>query len=94
MPPEDRRYIVTLAGAAAAILVLGVLLRPGPIADEPLPSPPSQAELSRLTRITQRRSLEAMQEYFGGRRDRRRPFRGFVSGCWAGAGSSGPSARW
>ncbi len=65
MPPEDRRYIVTLAGAAAAILVLGVLLRPGPIADEPLPSPPSQAELSRLTRITQRRSLEAMQEYFG-----------------------------
>ena len=64
MPPENRRYIVTLAGAAAAILVLGALLRPAPVADEPLPPPPSQAELSRLTRITQRRSLEAMKEYF------------------------------
>lgn len=64
MPPENRRYIVTLAVAAAAILVLGVLLRPAPVADEPLPPPPSQAELSRLTRITQRRSLEAMKDYF------------------------------
>ena len=64
MPPENRRYIVTLAGAAAAILVLGVLLRPAPVDDEPLPPPPSQAELSRLTRITQRRSLEAMKDYF------------------------------
>ena len=64
MPPENRRYIVTLAVAAAAILVLGALLRPAPVADEPLPPPPSQAELSRLTRITQRRSLEAMKEYF------------------------------
>ncbi|MXZ71894.1 MAG: PDZ domain-containing protein [Acidobacteria bacterium] len=64
MPPENRRYIVTLAVAAAAILVLGALLRPAPVADEPLPPPPSQAELSRLTRITQRRSLEAMKDYF------------------------------
>ena len=64
MPPENRRYIITLAVAAAAILVLGALLRPAPVADEPLPPPPSQAELSRLTRITQRRSLEAMKEYF------------------------------
>lgn len=64
MPPENRRYIVTLAVAAAAILVLGVLLRPAPVADEPLPPPPSQAELSRLTRLTQRRSLEAMKDYF------------------------------
>lgn len=64
MPPENRRYIVTLAVAAAAILVLGALLRPAPVADEPLPPPPSQAELSRLTRLTQRRALEEMKEYF------------------------------
>ena len=65
MPEQNRRYIITLASVAVAILVLGTLLRPGPVADEPLPPPPSQAELSRLTRLTQRRSLEAMKEYFG-----------------------------
>ena len=64
VPEQNRRYIITLASAAVAILVLGALLRPAPIADEPLAPPLSQAELSRLTRITQRRSLEAMKEYF------------------------------
>ena len=64
MARPDRRYIFVLAGVAAAILVLGALLRPAPVADEPLVGPPSQAELSRLTRLTQRRSLEAMQEFF------------------------------
>ena len=64
MAQADRRYIVVLAGAAGAILVLGALLRPAPLADEPLVAPPSQAELSRLARLTQRRSLEATQEFF------------------------------
>ena len=64
MAQPDRHYIFVLAGVAGAILVLGALLRPAPIADEPLVGPPSQAELSRLTRLTQRRSLEAMQEFF------------------------------
>ena len=64
MAQADRRYIGVLAGAAGAILVLGSLLRPAPLADEPLVAPPSQAELSRLARLTQRRSLEAMQEFF------------------------------
>ena len=64
MAQADRRYIVVLAGVAGAILVLGALLRPAPLADEPLVAPPSQAELSRLARLTQRRSLEATQEFF------------------------------
>ncbi len=64
MARPDRRYIFVLAGVAGAILVLGALLRPAPVADEPLVGPPSQAELSRLARLTQRRSLEAMQEFF------------------------------
>ena len=65
MNQVNRRYIVTLALAATAILVVGSLLRPQPITtDEPVPRP-SQAELSRLARLVQRRSLDSMREYFG-----------------------------
>jgi hypothetical protein len=59
-----RRYIVTLAAVAAGILVLGSLLRPrDATTDLPIRSP-SQAELSRLARLAQRRSLDSMTEYF------------------------------
>ena len=50
------------------ILVVGSLLRPRQstsTTDEPVPAAPSQAELSRLTRSTQRRSLDDMTEFFG-----------------------------
>lgn len=64
MDPIDRRYLVTLAAVAAGILVVGGLLRPGPATtDEPRPGP-SQAELGRLARLSQRRSIDAMAEYF------------------------------
>lgn len=64
MNRTNRRYIVTLAAVAAGILVLGVLLRPGEQSlDDPLPAP-SQAELSRLASLSQRRSVDEMAEYF------------------------------
>lgn len=64
MNNTNRRYIVTLAAVAAGILVLGVLLRPGqPSLDDPGPGP-SQAELSRLSSLSQRRSVDSMAEYF------------------------------
>ena len=63
----NRRYILTLALVAAAILVVGSLLRPRQItSNDPVPVPgPSQAELSRLARFSQRRSIDMMNEYFG-----------------------------
>ena len=64
MAHANRHYVVTLAVAAAAILVIGSLLRPAPVADAPQPPAPSQAELSRLAHLAQRRSLESMKEYF------------------------------
>ncbi|MCY4599332.1 MAG: PDZ domain-containing protein [Acidobacteria bacterium] len=64
MNQTNRRYIVTLAAVAAGILVVGVLLRPGqPTLDDPLPGP-SPAELSRLSSLSQRRSVDGMAEYF------------------------------
>ena len=64
MNNTNRRYIVTLAAAAAGILVVGTLLRPGQQSlDDPLPGP-SQAELSRLASLSQRRSVDSMAEYF------------------------------
>ena len=67
MKQANSRYIVTLALAAATILVVGSLLRPRQTAtDTPVPAAgPSQAELSRLARLAQRRSLDNMTEYFG-----------------------------
>ena len=64
MNRTDRTYITTLAVVAAGILVVGYWLRPSqPTADEAVRAP-SETELSRLTRITQRRSLDDMTEYF------------------------------
>lgn len=64
MAHANRHYVVTLAVAAAAILIIGSLMRPAPVADDPQPPAPSQAELSRLAHLAQRRSLESMKEYF------------------------------
>ena len=62
MNRTERRYIATLAAAAAGILLVGFWLRPSqPTADKQVPAP-SQTELSRLTQITQRRSLDDMTE--------------------------------
>ena len=64
MNRTDRTYITTLAVVAAGILIVGYWLRPSqPANDEPVRAP-SETELSRLARITQRRSLDDMTEYF------------------------------
>ena len=63
MNQGNRRYIVTLAVVAGAILAIGYAVRPRQPSAEPVQAP-SQTELSRLTRLTQRRSLESMAGYF------------------------------
>ena len=64
MNRTERTYITTLAVIAAGILIVGYWLRPSsPANDEPVRAP-SETELSRLARITQRRSLDDMTEYF------------------------------
>ena len=61
---QNRRYVVTLAAVAAMILIVGSLLRPRQLStDAPIPAP-SQAELSRLTQLSQRRTLDNIAEYF------------------------------
>ena len=64
MRQVNRRYIVTLAVVAGAILGIGYAVRPRQPSAEPTVQAPSQTELSRLTRLTQRRSLESMTGYF------------------------------
>lgn len=64
MNQTKRRYIVTLATVAAGILILGSLLRPRETTTDVPIRRPSQAELSRLARLAQRRSLDSMTEYF------------------------------
>lgn len=64
MNRTEHRYIATLAAVAGGILIVGYWLRPTqPTTDVQVPAP-SQTELSRLTQITQRRSLDDMTEYF------------------------------
>ena len=64
MNRTERRYIATLAAVAGGILLFGYWLRPTqPTTDVQVPAP-SQTELSRLTQITQRRSLDDMTDYF------------------------------
>ena len=64
MHQTKRRYVITLSAVAAGILIFGSLLRPTETTtDAPIRSP-SRAELSRLARLAQRRSLESMTEYF------------------------------
>ena len=57
------KYIAGLALAAAAILVVGVLLRPAEPQSE-APPPVSQSETQRLARLAQRRALDTMTEHF------------------------------
>jgi S1-C subfamily serine protease len=58
------RYILILAVAAGLILSLGWVLKPGERVSEPVAAG-SQAELSRLPALTQRRELEEMADFFG-----------------------------
>lgn len=63
---RNGKYIAILAGVSASILIAGALLRPAPDATtSAAPPPPSETDLLRLTRLSQRRSLESMADYFG-----------------------------
>lgn len=65
--PDDSRnprYILILAIAAGLILTIGWVLKPGELVSEPVGAG-SQAELSRLPALTQRRELEEMTGFFG-----------------------------
>ena len=63
---RNRKYIAILAGVSASILIAGALLRPAPDATtSAAPPPPSETDLLRLTRLSQRRSLDSMAAYFG-----------------------------
>ncbi|NQW03453.1 MAG: hypothetical protein HQ485_05440 [Acidobacteria bacterium] len=57
---RNPRYIFVLAVVAALILVVGALTRP---MDEAAP-PASDADLARISRLAERRSLEDMTSYF------------------------------
>ena len=64
MRHTNRRYVVTLALVATGILVLGSLLRPRQhVTDTPVQGL-SQAAQSRLARLTQRRELDRITNYF------------------------------
>lgn len=66
MPPPrslNPRYIATLALISGAILLIGWFIRPAPTSDQPGPIP-SEGELARLARLTQRRALEDTTDYF------------------------------
>lgn len=56
----ERRYILGLALIAAAILIIGAKLRPPKVAETVV----SPAEMVRLQRLTQRRTLENLTSYF------------------------------
>jgi len=51
------KYVAILAVASGLILLGGWLIRPEPTANQPAPIP-SESELARLARLSQRRSLE------------------------------------
>jgi hypothetical protein len=57
------KYIASLALGAAAILVVGVMLKPRKPAMETPPAP-SQVEIQRLARLSERRALDTMTEHF------------------------------
>lgn len=57
---RNPRYIFLLAVVAALILVVGALTRPG----NESPPPASDADLARISRLSERRSLENMTSYF------------------------------
>jgi serine protease Do len=60
---KNPRYIAGLALAAAAILLVGFLLKPRKPQSEAQPTL-SQTEMQRLARLAQRRSLDTMTEHF------------------------------
>jgi S1-C subfamily serine protease len=60
---QNPRYIAGLALAAAAILVVGFLLKPRKPQSEAQPTL-SQTEMQRLARLAQRRSLDTMTDHF------------------------------
>jgi hypothetical protein len=57
------KYIASLALAAALILVVGFLLKPRKTTSE-TPPPPTQVEIQRLARLSERRALDTMTEHF------------------------------
>ena len=64
---SNRRYLASLAGAAAVILVVGALLRPhnsGRVAP-----PPSPGQTAQLQALAVRGDLRDMAGYFGDRVD-------------------------
>lgn len=61
MRPLNRNYVVTLAVAAALILVLGGVLRPRPRPEQP---PAVETDIARLGRLAERRSLESASAFF------------------------------
>lgn len=61
---RNSRYIAILASVSAAILIAGALLRPAPDTTTSAAPPPSETDLQRLARLSQRRSLESMTAYF------------------------------
>lgn len=66
-PPPDAarnpRYVALLALAAAGILAVGSLLKPAKPSPQGVPAP-SQTEIRRLQRLSQRNALETMASYF------------------------------
>jgi hypothetical protein len=58
------RYVAALTAVAGIILLLGAFLRPQPDASTSAAPPPSEMDLLRLARLSQRRSLENMTAYF------------------------------
>ena len=59
------KYVATLALAAVLILTVGWLIRPRDETTAPT-ALPSEGELARLARLSERRSLENMTAYFSG----------------------------
>jgi len=57
------KYIAGLALGAAAILFVGFVLRPRKTTSD-APPPPSQVEIQRLARLSERRALDTMTEHF------------------------------
>jgi serine protease Do len=63
--PHSTKYIASLAAAAAAVLVVGFVLKPDRRQAESTP-PLSPIETQRLARLAQRRALDTMTEHFSG----------------------------
>ncbi|MBI1356726.1 MAG: hypothetical protein GC160_20490 [Acidobacteria bacterium] len=64
-PAHNRRYLLILTAAATAILVVGSLLRPEKRAEAELsPAASAPAEVPFLQRMTLRRSVEDIADYF------------------------------